>query len=99
MTEKERLDSLDERVEQLREQVEELTNSLGDKSTQWTHKVHIRPARYGRDSLFWGLVLLIAGGIMIIDKFTVFDIDLPLLPSALIVVGLYIIIRGRYSSR
>ncbi|MFH0766323.1 MAG: DUF5668 domain-containing protein [Calditrichota bacterium] len=87
--------SLDDRIEEIAKRLEEVGRSLGDHLEEHLQRPHIHPRRREHDRLFWGLALIIAGGIWLGDRVGWFNLDLPFWPTALIALGLYMIVTSR----
>jgi hypothetical protein len=94
------LDDLEKKLNKFAEEVEERLETFGkriDESLGSKDSTEPEP-RSGRlkDFPFWGIVLIIVGFVLLGNHLNWFDIDVPLIPTALIVIGLYLIIENAH---
>lgn len=86
-------DNFQKRFDDLNKKVEERLSRLEQKPAPSSTP----PPRLKKhhDSVFWGLVLLIIGIILLGNDFRWFYLDIPVLPTALIILGGYLVIENR----
>jgi len=97
-----KLDDLDKKIENLITSVEKrfaeidkmieerLSGRPKSDSTEAKHRV-----KKHRDASFWGIALVVIGFILLGNHFHWFNLDIPVLPTALIILGCYLILENR----
>jgi len=53
------------------------------------------PPRRGYSTPFWGVALVVIGVILLGNHFDWFDLQIPVIPTALIILGCYLILENR----
>jgi hypothetical protein len=76
----------EERLKDFEERLEEKFDTKYWEHRRWTHS--------RRSGEFWGIVLLIVGFIFMAENMHWFHWDFPLIPTAMIVVGIYLLFRS-----
>ncbi len=82
-------DSIERRFEEIHRNIEESLSTV--KSVK---KDHGTPHQKSRETPFWGIALVIVGVVLLGNHLNWFDIDIPFLPTALIILGCYLIIEN-----
>lgn len=96
MINEERFEKLEKQMNTLRQRIEEVGRRAGDKIDEKLEHIPRRQTRRGnRDSLFWGIALIVVGAVWMGKSFGMFFWGPPLLPTVLIVLGLFLIFRTR----
>lgn len=95
--------------EELDKKIEAFVSRMDDRITEIERRLGSRsegsqknaapadkgPQRRGRDSSFWGIALVVIGFILLGNHFNWFDLDIPIIPAALIILGCYLLIENR----
>ncbi|TKJ39687.1 hypothetical protein CEE37_10425 [candidate division LCP-89 bacterium B3_LCP] len=81
---------VEERFKELSDKIEGKLSSLNSSGPKFTAKVTKK-----HDTPFWGIVLVIAGFVLLGEYFDWFNLNVPFLPAALIVLGAWLIIDKR----
>jgi hypothetical protein len=93
------LEDIDKKFEELISQVDKRFEELGKKledrfsyhSTTPTKPIGHR----ARDSVFWGLALVVVGLVILANHFHWLNDDIPIIPTILILLGLFLILENR----
>ena len=88
-------DTLEQKIRELEQKIEEMGRKIGDEVEERVKGVRVRVCRREGRGVFWGLLFILVGLVWLGKSVGWFDFDIPLLPSALIVVGLLIIYNSR----
>jgi len=88
-------DTLENKIRELEQKIEEMGRKIGDEVEEHVRGVRVHVHRRERRGVFWGLLFILVGLVWLGKSVGWFDLDIPLLPSALIVVGLLIIYNSR----
>ena len=86
---------VDEAVARLENRLENLSKEIEEKVAAALKPIPRPYARMNRSSSFWGLVLVIIGAILLANHFDWFDSHIPLIPAALIALGIYLLVENR----
>ena len=98
------LDDLDKKFNELAAKLEKRFEEFRTKIED--HLSHPQPAteektekqpelRRYREVSFWGVVLVIVGVILLGNHFNWFDVEIPIIPTAFIILGCYLILEHR----
>jgi hypothetical protein len=97
-------DDLEKKLEVLSARMEERLEAFGKRLEERFDKTgseSVTPVQSrGRKSEtpFWGIVLVLGGFILLGEHLHWFNLDIPFLPAALIILGSYLIIENRHNS-
>jgi hypothetical protein len=92
------LEDLDKKFDDLLSQVDKRFEDLGKKLEE---RFSYRPLgseprlKPKRDSAFWGVALVLVGFVLLANHFQWLNDDIPLIPTVLVLLGLYLIIENR----
>ncbi|RJP73680.1 MAG: hypothetical protein C4524_14280 [Candidatus Zixiibacteriota bacterium] len=81
---------LEKRIEDLEKSLDQRFSASGSPLPPLTP-----PHRRSRDNSFWGIALLVVGLILLANHFDWFYFEIPWIPAALIILGLYLILENR----
>lgn len=84
---------MEKRFDEFREKIEERFTS--QKPASEAQDESQGELRKHRDTPFWGVVLVIVGVILLGNHFDWFDLGIPIIPAALIILGCYLILENR----
>jgi fatty acid desaturase len=88
-------DTLENKIRELEQKIEDMSRKIGDEVEEHVRGVRVHVHRREGRGVFWGLLFILVGLVWLGNSVGWFDFDVPLLPSALIVVGLIIIFSSR----
>ncbi len=94
----ERFEKLEKSVEVLRERIEDFGRTVGDKVEGKVGELNRKHNRINKDGLFWGLAFIVAGTVWLGKSIGWFYFNIPIAPTALIIIGLYIVLSGNKRS-
>ncbi len=86
---------IDDALAKLEGRLENLDQELEGKVNAALHPEKRMPARVNRSGAFWGLALIVIGVVLLGNHFEWFDWHIPLIPAALIIIGVYLLIENR----
>jgi len=92
------LDDLEKKLEEATARLEQRIEDLGRRLEERTSGLSRTPSErktHQRESPFWGIVLVVVGFILLANHFDWFDMRLPLIPAALMILGLFLLIENR----
>ncbi|MFC2150622.1 LiaI-LiaF-like domain-containing protein [Calditrichota bacterium] len=84
---------LQKRFDELAARLEKLETAQSEPPSRFHHE-HVAERHYhyrGKNSSFWGVVLICFGGFWIMRELGWLDFNIPFWPSVLVVIGLYIL--------
>lgn len=89
--------NFEEKIEDISRDVKAHIKELGDKLERRLDakfKEHKHHSQRRKVSTFWGLALIIFGGLLLINHLFGIDWDIPIVPLAMIVLGGYLIFKS-----
>lgn len=86
---------LDEAVLRLEKRLEDMGRDLEARFSGGSTPPAERRTHRGKDSPFWGTLLVVLGFILLANHFDWFHLNIPILPAALIVLGLFLVIENK----
>lgn len=100
-------EKLDAHMKRLEARIEEIGQKVETKGEEFSKKAHSKAkdiqheieARSGKHSLFWGIVLILVGLIWLGSHLGWIHYNIPWVPVAMIVAGIYLILRHRRSDK
>jgi hypothetical protein len=93
------LEDIDKKFEELVSRVDKRFEELGKKledrfSYPASSQPKPKPSRT-RDSIFWGAAMMVVGLVLLANHFHWLSEDVPVIPTVLILLGLYLILENR----
>lgn len=94
------LEDLEQHVEkvvvELNQRLDDLSKRMEDRFASGNGSLSGKKMpRRNRSASFWGVALVTIGVILLGNHFNWFDLDIPIVPVALIILGCYLILENR----
>ena len=86
-------EEVEKRIEEFGRQIDERFSKINPTDTQHQPDKSFT-SKHHRGLPFWGIVMVIAGFVILGNHLRWFHFDIPFIPAALIIIGFYLIIEN-----